>query len=133
MKLFPLALAALLLAPATAITPGTAHAHQAEALHGGQMVDAPPYHLELVAKGRDITLYVLDSAMKPVDTTGAQARATILAGGKPELVPLAPAGTNILRGAAGVDLGQDAKVVTSLTLPGQKPVQARFNIDGHAP
>lgn len=121
----PLALAAaLLLAPVTAL------AHGEDGRHGGTLVDAPPYHLELVAKGKELMLHVMDDKMAPVDVTGATASATVLAGGKSEKVELKPAGAAALAGQAGTELGHGAKVVASITLKGAKPVQARFEV-GH--
>lgn len=123
----PLALAAaLLLAPVAAL----AHGEGEHAKHGGTLVDVPPYHLELVTKGKALTLHVMDEKLAPVDVAGATATATVLANGKTERVELKPSGAATLAGQAGADLGHGAKVVASVTLKGAKPVQARFEV-GH--
>ena len=100
--------------------------------NGGARTDAGPYHAELVLKGNDVVLYVTDGSDKPVDVTGAKAEVTILANKQTQKVTLAPAGGNTLKGQANLDgVHESVKVVTALTMPEQKPVQARFEI-GHA-
>jgi len=57
---------------------------------------------------------------------------TILANKQAQKVALEPAGANTLRGQANLGDSHDGvKVVTLLTMPEQKPVQARFEM-GHA-
>jgi len=100
--------------------------------NGGHRTDAGPYHAELVVKGDDVLLYVTDGTDKPVDVSGAKAEATILANKQTQKVALEPAGTNLLKGQANsLPASHDGmKVVTALTLPGQKPIQTRFDM-GH--
>ena len=118
--------AALLAAPAAAVADGPKIGP-----NGGARTDAGPYHAELVLKGNDVVLYVTDAADKPVDVTGAKAEATILANRQTQKVALEPAGANALKGQANLGGAHDSvKVVTALTMPGQKPVQARFEM-GH--
>jgi hypothetical protein len=119
--------AALFAAPVTAFADGPKIGP-----NGGARTDAGPYHAELVLKGNDVVLYVTDGSDKPVDVTGAKAEATILANKQTQKVALEPAGANTLRGQANLGESPDGvKVVTALTMPGQKPVQARFEM-GHA-
>jgi hypothetical protein len=119
--------AALFAAPVTAFADGPKIGP-----NGGARTDAGPYHAELVLKGNDVVLYVTDGADKPVDVTGAKAEATILANKQTQKVTLVPAGGNTLRGQANLGESHDSvKVVTALTMPEQKPVQARFEM-GHA-
>jgi hypothetical protein len=118
--------AALFAAPVTAFADGPKIGP-----NGGARTDAGPYHAELVLKGNDVVLYVTDGSDKPVDVTGAKAEATILANKQTQKVALEPAGANTLRGQANLGESPDGvKVVTALTMPGQKPVQARFEV-GH--
>lgn len=127
MKIATLVLAAALLAAPAAVADGPKTGP-----NGGARTDAGPYHAELVLKGNDVVLYVTDAADKPVDVTGAKAEATILANRQTQKVALEPAGANTLKGQASLGGAHDSvKVVTSLTMPGQKPVQARFEM-GHA-
>lgn len=128
MKVSTLLVAATLFAaPATAFADGAK-----TGTHGGPRTDAGPYHAELVLQGNDVVLYVTDGADKPVDVTGAKAEATILANRQTQKVALEPAGANALKGKASLgEVHDSVKVVTALTMPGQKPVQARFEL-GHA-
>ncbi|WP_448192883.1 hypothetical protein [Azospirillum sp. sgz301742] len=123
----------LLLAAALVTVPAAAFAHgPATGPHGGPMADAGAYHAELVVQGTDVVLYVTDGSDKPVDVVGAKAEATILANRQTQKVALAPAGANALKGQANLGGSHDSiKVVTALTMPGEKPVQARFEM-GHA-
>ncbi len=126
-------LSSLLIAAALSTTPAMAFAHgPSVGPHGGPVADAGSYHAELVLQGNDIVLYVTDGSDKPVDVTGAKAEATILANKQTQKVTLEPAGANTLKGPANLSATHDGvKVVTALTMPGQKPVQARFDM-GHA-
>lgn len=97
--------------------------------NGGARTDAGPYHAELVLKGNEIVLYLTDEANRPVDVTGAKAEATILADKQTQRITLVPAGGNTLRGHANLgEAHESIKVVTALTMPERKPVQARFEI-----
>ncbi len=120
----------LLLAAALFTAPGTAFADGPKiGPNGGQRADAGPYHVEVVLKDNDVVLYVTDGADKPVDVTGAKAEATVLANKQTQKVALEPAGANALKGQANLGGAHDSvKVVTALTMPGQKPVQARFEM-----
>ena len=122
----------LLVAAALFAAPAAAFAHgPSVGPHGGPVTDAGAYHTELVLTGNDVVLYVTDGSDKPVDVTGAKAEATILANKQTQKVPLEPAGANALKGQAALGESHDSvKVVTALTMPGQKPVQARFDV-GH--
>lgn len=68
--------------------------------NGGHIVDAGggTQHLELVATGGELTLYVTDAAEKPVDTAGGSAEAQVLIAGKTHNVALAPGGGHIMKG-----------------------------------
>lgn len=117
--------AVLFAAPASALAHGPSVGP-----HGGPVTDAGAYHTELVVQGSDVVLYVTDGSDKPVDVTGAKAEATILANKQTQKVVLEPAGANTLKGKANLGEAHDSiKVVTALTMPGQKPVQARFEVD----
>jgi hypothetical protein len=85
-------------------TPALAHSDSkfTKGPHGGHIVDAGggSQHLELVAAGGDLTLYVTDKNEKPVETTGGTAEAQVLVSGKNYTVALKPAGGNILKGTS---------------------------------
>lgn len=94
--------------------------------NGGQVKDAGKYHLELVVKDKALTAYVEGSRGAKVPTKGASGIATVLAGKVTTNVKLEPAGENALVGNGSFESAPGMKVVVSVTLPGQTPVQARF-------
>jgi len=107
----------------------TAFAHGEKAgPNGGVLEDAGKYHLELVMKADELRAFVTDAKDAKVDTKGAEATATVLTGKEKATVKLTPAGGNALAGAGRFDPAAGAKIVLSLTLPGQGAIQVRFSI-----
>jgi len=94
--------------------------------NGGQVKDAGKYHLELVVRNAALTVYVTGARDAKVATQGASGGATVLAGKNTSSVRLEPSGENALAGGGSFQPAPDMKVVVSVTLPGQPPVQARF-------
>ena len=94
--------------------------------NGGQVKDAGKYHLELVVKDTSLTVYVTGSKDAKIATKGAIGAATVLAGKSTSNVKLEPGSENVLAGNGSFQPVPDMKVVVSVTLPGQPPVQARF-------
>lgn len=94
--------------------------------NGGQVKDAGKYHLELVVKDTALSVYVTGSKDAKVATKGASGSATVLADKGTSNVKLEPSGENALTGNGSFQPALDMKVVVSVTLPGQPPVQARF-------
>lgn len=95
--------------------------------HGGQEVQAGKFHVELVVKEKDLTLYVRDQADKPVDAKTVKASANVLSGKEKATVELAPAGEG-LKGSAPFAVSKDAKVVITFSVAGAKNEQARFSL-----
>lgn len=104
------------------------HADVVKPIHGGQALAAGPYHLELVAKGGALVLYVTDHADKAIPTDGAKAKATIQQGyEKAKLqVELEPSGDNTLTGTGAFTINQDTGVMIFLKFPEQEAYAARF-------
>ena len=94
--------------------------------NGGQVKDAGKYHLELVVKDTALTVYVAGNKDAKVATKGATGTATVLGGKSTSNVRLEPSGGNALSGSGTFQPAPDIKVVVSVTLPGQVPIQARF-------
>ena len=94
--------------------------------NGGQVKDAGKYHLELVVKDSALTVYVAGNKDAKVATKGATGTATVLAGKSTSNVKLEASGENALAGSGSFQPAPDMKVVVSVTLPGQSPIQARF-------
>jgi hypothetical protein len=94
--------------------------------NGGQRIDLAGGHAELVAEGSELRLYLSDNSYRPRSAEGATGQAVVLAGGRQTTVPLAPAGTDMLRGQGDFTAATGMRVVVTLTLPGQRPAQGRF-------
>lgn len=110
-----------------ALVPLAARAHEARrGPNGGQKVDVGTNHAELVAAGNTLRLFLFDGADKPIPAVGATAQAIILAGGRQATIALAPGGGNVLSGTGDFTAARGMRAVVTLTLPGQRPVQARF-------
>lgn len=108
---------------------GETHGHDHGAKHGGVVQHSGHHHIELVAEGGNLQVYVRNEEGGDEDASGAKASATVLAGGKTEMVTLAPAGGGLLKGSGGFDAGKGATVVVSLTMPGHEPEQVRFKLN----
>ena len=96
--------------------------------HGGHEVEAGKYHIELVAKDKDLTLYVRDQGDKPVDSKSIKASANVLSGKDKASVDLATAGGDKLSGQVPFNVAKDAKVIVTFTVAGGKSEQARFSL-----
>ena len=96
--------------------------------HGGQLRMAGPYHLELVAKDKEMVLYVTDHGDNPVKTEGGTAKATIQIGkGKAgTTVKLEPAGENQMKGLGEFTLKPASVIVVFVKLAGDEAQSARF-------
>ena len=96
--------------------------------HGGQLRMAGPYHLELVAKDKELVLYVTDHGDNPVKTEGGTAKATIQIGkGKAATtVKLEPAGENQMKGQGEFTLKPESVIVVFVKLAGDEAQSARF-------
>jgi hypothetical protein len=104
-----------------------AYAHEPKASHGGRIVEAGPYHVELVAKDTAIEVFLLGENDKPVDPKGFKGVAIFNLGGKAERITLAPSEKNALSGTAATALPAKFKGAVQLTLPDGKTATARFD------
>ena len=100
-------------------------AHDANGKHGGVVADAGEYHVELVAKGDAIEVYVADHDNKPIPVAGYKGLAILSVGGKSQRITL-EAGDGKLTGKASGDLPAEPKGVVQITPPGGKTVSAKF-------
>ena len=112
---------------ALALAPVAARAHEPRrGPNGGQKVDIGQNHAELVAQGNTLRLFLFDGADRPLPAAGATAQAVVLAGGRQATIPLAAAEGNLLQGSGDFTAARGMRAVVTLTLPGQRPAQARF-------
>ena len=126
-------MATVLLGAALALSlPAWAHTDEyldtLTAPHGGQLRMAGPYHLELVAKDKELVLYVTDHGDNPIATDGGVGKATLQLGTAKArtTVKLEPAGDNLFKGSGEFTLKPQSVIVVFVKLPGQEAQSARF-------
>jgi len=111
-------------------TTGWAHTDEyfefVQAPHGGQLRMTGPFHLELVAKEGDLTIYVTDHAENAISADGGLAKATVETGPSRTQVHLHPVGGNVLKGSGSFPLTPETVVIVFLKLPNQDGYAARF-------
>jgi len=105
----------------------TVLAHESKGPHGGRQVDAGSMHVELVAKGAVVDVYISDGAGKPVDAGAYKGLAILVVGGKPARITLEPAGADRLTGTASADIGPTPKGAVQITTPAGATVQGKFD------
>jgi hypothetical protein len=118
---------ALLAIPALLLVAAPALAHETKGPHGGRQVDAGAMHVELITKGPAVDVYVADNDGKPVDASGYKGLAILVVAGKPARIPLAPAGSDRLTGAAPADLGATVKGAVQITTSSGTTAQGKFD------
>jgi hypothetical protein len=112
---------------AVALLAVPASAHGPKSSHGGRIVNAGPYHAELVAKERTIEIFLLGHDDKPVDPSGFKGVAILNVEGKVERITLAPSEKNALSGTAATALPANPKGAIQLTAPDGKTATAKFD------
>jgi hypothetical protein len=95
---------------------------------GGHIVDAGggKQHWELVAKGNELVLYVLDANEKPVNVDGSSAKGQVLLAGKTYNVDFKPAGGNTLKASGDFTAAKGMKVIVKMEKVGGQSFQARL-------
>jgi len=96
--------------------------------HGGQLRMAGPYHLELVAKDKELILYVTDHGDNPISTDAGVGKATLQLGKAKArtTVKLEAAGDNVFKGRGDFSVKPQSVIVVFVKLPGQEAQSARF-------
>ncbi len=123
MKLNHIAAATLLLATTSF---AWAHAPKVGA-NGGTQADAGSFHVEIIPQDTTLQVFLRDHADKVVATAGYKGTAIFVIDGKPQRIPLAPAGENRLTGTSAVAIPKEPKGAVQLTTPSGSTVQAKFN------
>jgi hypothetical protein len=108
-----------------ATLPAAAH-EVSKGPNGGRVVEAGPYHVELVVETKAIAVYVSDAKEKPIPAGGFKGLAILTIGGKAQRIELTPA-DNRLAGASPVDVPADVNGVVQLTGPDGKTAQGRYH------
>jgi hypothetical protein len=99
-----------------------------EAPHGGQLRAAGPFHLELVAKDGELTLYVTDHRDIPIPVQGGHGKANIQVGkdGERIAVPLKPENGNIMKASGAFKITPDTSIAIFIAIPEYETQGARF-------
>lgn len=101
-----------------------------KAPNGGQLRMAGPFHLELVAKNNELTLYITDHNDKPIQAAGGEGKANIVivdeAGSKKQSVTLEPVYANIMRAKGDFKVTPETAIAVLLAVPGYETQGARF-------
>jgi hypothetical protein len=95
--------------------------------HGGRVVMAGAFHVELVAKDGTIEVHLIDHSDKPMTVSGYKGLAILAIDGKSQRIVLEPAGEAQLSGKAAGALPSRPKGVVQITPPDGKVVSARFD------
>ncbi len=111
---------------ATTLIVSPATAHDPKPQHGGKIVVAGNYHVELVAKERQVHVYLLDHTDKLVPVKGRKGVAILVIDGKSMRIPLELEDVR-LSGQAPSNLPASPKGVVQITEPTGGTLQARFN------
>jgi hypothetical protein len=94
--------------------------------NGGDVVVMEGHPIEFVARGQELSFYILeDDGKTPTLTKGFSGRAVIQDAGKTISVALSPAEPNRFFAQLAAPLGAKARVVFSAKVPGHT-LQARF-------
>ncbi len=100
--------------------------HDAKSLHGGRIVFAGNFHVEMVAKGETIEIYLINHNNKQMPLDGYKGLAILSVDGKSQRIALEGAdGTKLLGKVAG-NLPDQPKGVVQITPPGGKTISAKF-------
>ena len=111
--------------------PGAALAqHSHAAPNGGQIQNIGKYEGELVVRGAQATLYVVDDAEKKVDASAMSASAVVLAKGKQQMtVEMKHAGENKLVGAVDFPVEDRFRATVTLRTAAGEAGKARYSLD----
>ena len=101
--------------------------HPSMSLHGGQTHMAGPYHIEIVAAEKDITVYMTDHAGNPIDVEIAHGSATIMNADETRtVIKLTAAGDNFLNGNGEFTLTETTEVWVSVKFPDEAAWRSKF-------
>ena len=112
---------------ALAVAPPGASAHGPKVgQNGGPQEEAGSFHVEIVAQGTMLQVYLRDHSNKAVSTNGFKGTAIFVINGKAERISLTPAGENRLKGTSSVDLPAEPKGAVQIMTPTGSTAQAKF-------
>ena len=121
-------LVALAFPALVAAAPGDDHSHAPP--NGGRLKQICAYEAELVVKGSEMTLHLVDEQERKVDAAKFSASAVVLAkGNEQRTVDLTPSGDNRLSGK--IDFPVEGKIRATVTLktPAGAAGKGRYSLD----
>lgn len=101
-------------------------AHDAPSNHGGVVADVGPYHVELVAKGQTVDLYLTDDANREVPAAAFKGVAILIVDGKTQRIVMAPATGNRLTGQATTPVSRAPKGAIQLQTSQGATIQGKL-------
>ncbi len=104
------------------------HAAHEAGPHGGQIGEADPFHVEMVAKQSKIDIYLYDENMKALRLDQFEVSATIQAGKQRDKFDFVAAGGNQMKGESALLAEPGAKIIMLLKPKGKPQVQVRFGV-----
>jgi hypothetical protein len=105
----------------------TAGAHELDnGPHGGRVVEAGAYHVELIVKDSAVEVFLTDASNKPVSVAEFKGVAIFTVNGKAQRIALEPKAGASLAGTSAMAVPATASGVVQLTAPGGKTTQGRF-------
>lgn len=122
----------MLLALALGLAPGAAlaQAHSHAAPNGGQIQQIGAFEAELVVKGSDMMLYIVDDQEKKVDVSKFSATAVVLAkGNQQKTVEMIPSGENRLVGKVDFPVEGKFRATVTLRTAAGEAGKGRYNLD----
>jgi hypothetical protein len=102
-------------------------AHDAKPLHGGRLVQAGNFHIELVANADIVEVYLIDHHNQQMPLAGHKGVAILSIDGQSQRIVLEGADGSRLVGKATAALPAAPKGVVQITLPAGQTVQGKFN------
>lgn len=104
------------------------HSHAAS--NGGQVQQIGAYEAELVVKGADLMLYIVDNQEKKVDASKFSATAVVLAAGNQQkTVEMSPSGENRLAGKIDFPITGKFRATVSLKGGEGEAGKGRYNLE----
>lgn len=120
--------ACVAISPVFAWAQGQGHSHAAA--HGGQIQQIGTYEAELVVKGSELMLYVVDEKEQKVDASKLSATAVVLAkGNEQKTIELKPAKDNMLSGKAEFPVDGKFRATVTLKAGSTEVGKGRYNLD----
>ena len=118
----------LILCSAPGLVLAQAHSHAAP--NGGQIQKIGTYEGELVVKGSDVTLYIVDEKEQKVDASRLSATAVVLAkGNEQKTVELKPSGDNKLTGKVDFPVEGKFRATVTLKTASGEAGKGRYSLD----